>query len=367
VDPLRAACFQLRHLLLALEAGEPARICAGLAAFGAMQVAQGTPSALKKGGALIDRGEAIARRLGTPRETAATSIQAAIRLLITGDWAPALERFDGAVRLLQERCRGVAGDVGLARTGAMMALDAMGRIGEIAARATVWLREATELGNLFARIGASLNLAVARIAAGDVEGARALVRQTMTSWSQRGFHVQHLYALRLEAYGDLHEGRPHTAHARVVDAWRAVEASQLLRVQFGRIDMRLLRARVSIASAAARWSGKVPLLAQAEEDAAALAREIRHDAGAAAALIRACAAEVRGEHGAALDLLDAAARGYEAAGMRVLAACAWRRWGQIAGGDEGRARVVEAEALMTEQGIAPVERWALLYTPGFRS
>ena len=46
MDPLRAACFALEHLLLALGAGEPARVSAGLSAFGVMLASQGTASAV---------------------------------------------------------------------------------------------------------------------------------------------------------------------------------------------------------------------------------------------------------------------------------------------------------------------------------
>jgi hypothetical protein len=206
---------------------------------------------------------------------------------------------------------------------------------------------------------------LARIAEDDVADARQLVRDALAPWSQGGFHVQHLYALRLEAYGDLYEGRPHMAYARVVDAWGAIRASQLLRVQFGRIDMRLLRARVAVASAAARRSGRAPLLAQAEEDAAALEREVRRDARPAATLIRACIAAVKGDHTAARQLLASAAYGYDSAGMVLLAACARRRLGEVAGGSEGEWTMAEMDVALRRQGVARPDRWIRMYAPGF--
>jgi hypothetical protein len=246
-----------------------------------------------------------------------------------------------------------------------MALYSLGEIREIEVRSAVWHREATEMGDIFGRITASLSLALARIAAGEVEDSRRLVREDMLSWSQRGVHVQHLYALRLEVYRDLYEGRPHAAHTRIADAWREIEASQQLRVQFSRIDLRQLRARAAIASAAARWSGRAPLLALAEQEASRLEREVRHDAPAAAALLRACVAAARGDREVALHRLEAAEAGYEAAGMVLLASCARRRRGALEGGDEGRLRIAEADAFMNDRGIAQPERWLDMYAPGF--
>jgi hypothetical protein len=138
VDPLRAAYFQLQYLLLALEAGEPTRIAAGLSMFGSMLMAQGTTSGLRRGGSLVAQGEAIARRLGAPYLLGSTAIQIGFHHLIQGEWTPALERFDAGLKILQESCRGIALERNLARMGSMIALDARGELREITVRATVW-------------------------------------------------------------------------------------------------------------------------------------------------------------------------------------------------------------------------------------
>lgn len=365
VDPLRAACFQLEHLLLALQAGEPVRASAGLSAFGVMLAVQGTKDAIEKGSALVERGEAIARRLGDPYLAGATAVQRAFLHLVRGDWGAALAGFDEGLGTLQKRCRGVAWEKNLARMGAMIALDARGDLREVGLRSAAWLREALEVGDLFSRISAALNLAAARVAGGDVGGARQVVRDAIAPWSRGGFHVQHLYALRLEACGDLYEGDPNKAYSSVAGAWPEIERAQLLRVQLGRIDMRLLRARAAVASAAATPASRARLLAVAERDAAALLREVRRDARPAATLIQACAAHVRGDDRAALALLESAAAGYEAAGMPLLAACARRRRGELIGGDAGGTEMANADRVFESRGVQHPARWIRMYAPGF--
>src|SRR5262249_27070871 len=150
---------------------------AGLSAFGVMMASQGTAPAIAKGDALVLAGEAIAERLGAPYLLGATAIQRAFIHLLRGAFQAALTRFDEGAQILRERCHGVAWERNLARMGALMALEARGDLREMGARSAGWLREAIEVGDLFSRISASLNLAVVQVARGDPDGARELVRE----------------------------------------------------------------------------------------------------------------------------------------------------------------------------------------------
>jgi hypothetical protein len=51
--------------------------------------------------------------------------------------------------------------------------------------------------------------------------------------------------------------------------------------------------------------------------------------------------------------------------MALYVACARWHKGQLLGGDEGRALVTEAEAVMHEQGIRHAARWVDVFAPGF--
>ncbi|WP_437337918.1 serine/threonine-protein kinase [Sorangium sp. So ce394] len=368
VDPLRSTVFLFRSLLLSLDAGEPSRVALGLSAFGLISAFQGTPAAIEEGSRLLARGEAIAERLGDGRLGSVIRIYVGGAHLVRGAWREALDYYDATRRQLEERCVGVEMERNLAQAGAVVALEALGRFVELAERTASWRRSATAVGNLFASVSATIASAVPLLAADDAAEARRCVREVVARWARgaRGaMHVQHLYALRLETLADLYEGEADAARARLLAEWRGIERSQQLRVQPARMDMLLLRARTAIAAAAARRSGREPLLREAEADAARLEREVRRDGAPLAALLRAGVARLRDRPSEAIVQLGAAARGFDAVDMALHGACARRGRGELLGGDAGRALVAQADEAMARQGVRRPDRWTALYLPGF--
>jgi tetratricopeptide (TPR) repeat protein len=366
-EPVTAVCLLLESTCLALRAGEPGRVAQGLCSIGVMMLVTGKPWALARGTALLARGEALAERLDNPLLLGLISLYESSRSQILGRWGEALAHIERAQRLLlQERSSVRFQRQSFIELIAFAALEALGRLKDLGDRAALWEREAQEMGDLYASWGATLHRALARIAAGEVDEARRRVREVIARWSRRDFLVQHMEVLRIEAYGDLYEGRPLAAYARVRAAWPAIRASQLLQVQFTRLKMLLLHARSAIASAeVAAHGGRSRFLAEAEDDARRLEREVRSDAQAAAHLLRAGIARVRGDKDAALVHLDAAIQGYQAAEMALDVACARRAQGMLIGGDQGRALVAEADAFMASQGIHHPQQWLSVQAPGF--
>jgi hypothetical protein len=84
-----------------------------------------------------------------------------------------------------------------------------------------------------------------------------------------------------------------------------------------------------------------------------------------AQLIRAGIAALRGSQTDALALLADAEEGFTRAEMNLYAAAARRRRGQLLGGQDGQARLVEADAWMTGQDIRNPARLAAMLAPGF--
>lgn len=366
-EPVTAVCLLLESTCLALRAGEPGRVAQGLCSIAVMMLVTGKPWALARGTALLARGEALAERLGNPLLLGLLAIYKSSRSQILGRWGEALEHIERAQRLLlKERSSVRFQRQSFIELIAFAALEAQGRLRELGDRAALWEREAQEMGDLYASWGAVLHRALSRIAAGEVDEARRRVREVIARWSRRDFLVQHMEVLRIESYGDLYEGRPADAYARVRAAWPAIRASQLLQVQFTRLKMVLLHARSAIACAAVADRSQRPrLLAEAEDDARRLERELRSDGQAAAHLLRAGIARVRGDEDAALVHLDAAIQGYQAAEMALDVACARRARGMLIGGDEGRALVAEADGFMAAQGIHRPQQWLSVQAPGF--
>jgi eukaryotic-like serine/threonine-protein kinase len=221
-------------------------------------------------------------------------------------------------------------------------------------RAADMLAAARATGDHYAEVTAAVYAAFGTLAADRPEDARALVRQAVERWSHAGFHIQHLYAVQLEAYCDLYEHRPERAWERVEAAWPDVERSGLLRVPVTRVDAHALSARCALASRAATICARA---------AARLAGEERADAKAHALLLHAGLAASAGDEAAAARLAEEAAAAYRRAGMLLHALCADRRRAELAypTGD------VEAiDARIRACGVVDPARWVEIYAPGFR-
>jgi hypothetical protein len=185
----------------------------------------------------------------------------------------------------------------------------------------------------------------------------------MRLWAREGFYLQHFYALRVEAYCDLYDGRPAEAWERLLAAWPQIKRSGFLRHALLRTDVYTLRARISLALAHTGARDRSRLLRRAERDARRLAREGRPDAVATARLLRAGVAKTRGARELSLELLDDAIARYEKLEMVLQAAAAKRRKGELQGGSEGGALAAEAEASLRDRGIRNPSRWLALVAP----
>jgi hypothetical protein len=131
-----------------------------------------------------------------------------------------------------------------------------------------------------------------------------------------------------------------------------------------RIEFFELRGRSALAAALASDRPHA-LLRSAERDARRLDREGEPWAHAHAQLLRAAIAAARGDRPRAIVHLSAAADQFEAVEMRLHAAAARRRLGEILGGDLGRDLILGADEQMRTQTILDPVRMANVYAPGF--
>jgi len=367
VDAVRGYSFVLRGLLLALQTGEPRRVARGLALVGLMMVSRGSANAVSRGTTFIKEARKIADNLGDHYLIALTDIIAGVAQITRGQWQLALELLDTGVQLLHDRCAGVAWDISVAQMSAHRALFMMGHFGELASRSHAWLREAEDAGDLSGEVWAALFSAASLLAADDPQGARDRIGAALRRWSQDGFHFQHMLALVLETFCDLYEGHSGGAWQRLSEQWAAVEASHILHWQFLRIFGLQVRAAAALATCREQPHAETVLLAAAERDAAQLEIDAEHrrDSSGAAALVRAGIAATTGAKAQAIQHLDAAIAGFEAAQMVVYAACARRRKGECVGGLAGAAMIAEADRTMVDHAIARPRQWTAIYAPGF--
>lgn len=361
-DSIRGGSFLVRSLLLSLAVGEPTRVARGLAVYGMMAVYEGSPSGFKKGTKILDESARIAQPLADPYLTANIGICSGIASMSVGRFREGLKRIDGGVRILQNQCAGVAWECSVGKSSALNSLFWLGEIGEIARRAPAWLRDAEQVGDVYAMVTAEQYDALARLAADDIVGARERLRRALGRWCQTGFHFQHWLSLKIEVLCDLYEGKPSAAWARLQSAWKTLEDSHLMRVQLMLIDALMLRATTA-AAVAGRGEDRRRMLDSADRDAAALKRVKRQNASACADFIRGLTAAAWGDRDAATERLADAAAGFDAAEIGLQAACARRLRGVLLGGERGQALLRQADTFMMEQGIKRPELWTSIHAP----
>jgi eukaryotic-like serine/threonine-protein kinase len=349
VDNIRGADFQGRHLLLALEAGEPYRVARAVALESAHHAAGGSRTR-KRTQELVRKATTLAERVQHPHALALATLMSGAAAILEGRWKEAHQICERAEEALRERCTGVAWELDTARNYVLLSLLYQGEWGEVSRRLPSVLQDAQERGDLFAaiRLRARMSPAV-HLAADEPARARSAVREALSAWSTEGFHIQHYHALWGELTTLLYAGDGNGAVSLLAERWPALERSFLLRIQFVRIDLLDLRARSLLASAS--QGGESGLLRLAASDAARLESERSRWGTPLAQLIRAGIAATRGRGESAASFLARAEKGFEGADMGLHAAVARRRRGELLGGEEGRAMIDSADAWMAARRI----------------
>jgi serine/threonine protein kinase len=363
VDTLQGAYFQTRSLLLALRVGEPNRLVTALAMEAAHTSVEGSRSR-RRTAYYLQAAEALARQVDRPYAHALVSLSRGIAAALEGDWRNGLRLCDEAAHILRDSCTGALWELGTAHRFTLWPLMFMGEVVEINRRLPRLLKEARERDDLYEETNLCLAVRTfVRLAANEPERARTELAQVMERWSQQGFHVQHMNRLFDDGQIDLYLGDAESAWHRLAESWPALERTHLMRVQQIRIVMLHLRARVAVTRAAGKDSAM--WLCSAERDARSLHREKLLWPEALALLIDAALTFRRGDAKRSGEILSTATEAFEKAEMRLHAAVARRRLGQLLGGTQGQELVRRAEEWMSGQKIRNLDRMAVLLAPGW--
>ncbi|HEX7296790.1 MAG TPA: hypothetical protein VF251_13610, partial [Pyrinomonadaceae bacterium] len=190
------------------------------------------------------------------------------------------------------------------------------------------------------------------------------VIEAMQKWTQKGFHRQHYNALLAMAQIELYTGDGLVAWKQVSSEWPALSQSMILRVQIIRIEALHLKARCALSAAATGGGNTQELLKIAAGLAHQILKEDMKWADPLAALVQAGVASLRNEKQKAISCLSDAIAGFENAHMKLYAAVAKRRLGEITGGAEGERLKEEAEQWMRDQKIKAPEKITRMLAPG---
>ncbi len=253
VDTVRGGDFQARHLLRALDAGEPLRVARALATevpYGASIGADGWASTDR----LHVQATALAERSGDPWSVGYTTCAGGIASYLAGRFEEAVPRLDRGMALM-ERLAGTWGLVMRTRQFGCYALAMLGRFRELAARLPGFERDAEAHGDVYGATNLGVGLPHATwLVRDDVARARAVLTQAQR-WKAEGFTLEHYYTLFAEVQLALYEGDGALAHRLTEIRWRAFERSFLLRIQSIRFNALYMRGRAALGALAAGLEG----------------------------------------------------------------------------------------------------------------
>ena len=278
-----------------------------------------------------------------------------------GEWQRATKECDRARRLLHEHCAGAIWETNCAEFFYLGSLLFQGRIREVAEQMPELLAAARERGNLYFETELRTRMNLVWLAADEPDEGERHADEAMRRWSHRGFHRQHYNHVLARVQTELYRGRASEAWQAITGSWRDFERTQLLRIQFLRIETSYLRARAALLMAAnGRDGGR--LLSTAIQDAKRIASFHLPWTNELSLLLRAGIAAAQGRFAEAADTLNAAALAGDAAGMQLYAAVARRRRAELLGRESD---LLAADTWMATQGIKRPDRIARLLAPGF--
>jgi serine/threonine protein kinase/tetratricopeptide (TPR) repeat protein len=363
VDTARGNDFQSRHLLLALKAGEPYRLARAMC-MEACYSATGGSSTRARTEHLLAEASRLSKELGHPHAIGLSYYAAGVAAFLDGRFLDAKIACTEAERIFREETTGAAWEIASARVFRLWSIAFLGELTELSSCVKENLREALERGDRYAAANLRTGLAcLAWLTAGDPAGAQTRVDETMSEWSQKGFHIQHYYDLVARAGISLYRGEGKIAHERVLARWPELSGSLLLLVQFVRIDATCIRARTALAHAIEVPSERTGLLAAIEKDLHKVEKEEMPWGMPLAKLLRAGVKDLRGERSQAMELYASARDGFRGAKMSLYEMVATWRWAELLGGERGDAELMRARTWLQGQGAANAERIVWMMSP----
>lgn len=362
LDNLRGAIYQAEHLLVALRANEPYRLARAMAVEATLCATRNDDPARTQ--FFIDRGLELGGISGEPHAMSAVKGTAGICRMLEGRFREAVHLTREAQAIIRERLNAtLAWDLVQMVLFDLQATALLGDVRTIVERVPETLRDAEARGDIYAATSCRTRRCVwAWLGPDRPDDARQQLEIAEQQWHQSGYHLQHWYITWARAEVDLYCDTPSDSLARLASEWQDLK---LLRaIQYTRIEVWYLRARLVLAAARQRFEPE--LLLAARDDARRILREKTLWGFALARLLRACAASFDNP-AEALRLLGELAGQFDALDMRLHHEVVRYRRGQLLGAMEGERLVAQAHAAICALGVVRPEGFVTLLAPGFPS
>jgi hypothetical protein len=359
-DTLRGATFELRTLVLALEAGEIHRVSRAMALHAGHQASIAGRRGWARVEKLLTQAHALADEAGDTHSIGWAHGAHAIAHYTNGHWVDAMHHLREADRHWRET-PGCAWELDTFKMFTVNNLAQLGRLREVTQLVPKYLREALERGDLYGAVNLRVGYANLRwLVVDKADEARREIDEAMAQWSKQGVHLEHFYELLARTHVALYTGQTAEGLALVDARWKPLGRALLFRVVSIRILARYLRARLALAD------GSAPMLARAEEDARAIARERMEWSRPIVDLLQAAVDHARGATAKSVKGLRAALAGFEKSEMALHAACAKARLGEVLGDAEGGALREASAAWMRQEGVVAPDKIVAMVAPGFK-
>jgi hypothetical protein len=362
VDMISAGYFSARHLLLALDAGEPSRIARAMAIEATTRKAYPTRRRLTE--TLFQQSKDLATSVGNPHAIALSMLGESLTAMARGQWKNGGMLAEQALGILRKERAGGTWEVNIAENLALWALMYRGELSEVVRRVPPLLANARNTGNLYIATELCTRSNYAWLAVDDPDEGEREAIESIDRWSHEGFHRQHYSALLARVQTALYRGNGGAAWQLFTEHESSLRRSLITRLQVFRVETHYMRARSALAIAA---TDRAPrrFLSIARAEARRIARERMPWSEPIALLLRAAVASLEGNAASSLKCLHDAVERFERADMNLYAAVARLRIGQLQRDSAGRERRDAAVAWMAVQNIRNPGGFTRMLAPGF--
>ncbi|MBI4852235.1 MAG: protein kinase [Acidobacteria bacterium] len=364
VDTTLGADFQARHLLLALNAGEPYRVVRALAMEAGYSATSGGPNRLQAE-EYVQVALEMATKLNQPHAIGLTKMMASLAAFLTGQWSKCCEFALEADEILRENCTGATWEINTGLFFRVRALFWLGELNELTNLLPTHLKLAKAQGDLLTLVNLQTRAAyILDIANDEPECAKMELEKTLSQWSNKYFHIQHFQGWVAETEIALYQNKANQAWEIFQAKWPQITSSLFLRIQYLLIEALHLNVRVIIALAIIE---KDPanfhiLLTTLEQKIKQLEQEKMDYSIALALPARAALAVLRGNKNLAIEFLEQAQEKFKTQKMSLYLEATKYQLGLLTSNLD---LVNSAEKWMKEQKIKNPFAITNMFLPGF--
>ncbi len=247
---LIADAVGLQHLHEALSAGEPTRVLRALALEVSFESLLGGSFFDRRCERMLAQMDHLAEGFDTPYFRAWSAMCRGVAGWMHGDWQIAWDACRTAAKTYAAQSRGLVWELSVCDVYGLSAATYLGRFSELAAVVPESHRAARERGDLYAAANLAFYESALLLTRDEPEAAIRCAEDSVKPFLDDELLANRYGITYAMAQGELYRGRPEAAWALIERDWSAWETTGMLRVQCVRVEVRYLRARVSLAALA---------------------------------------------------------------------------------------------------------------------